>query len=111
MAKLLAAGRVEDCTRFGPARTLTYRVKSDSAVNQPVAAFDGTVIEIRIPVRTLQEWCTNDDAITLSGVQREGGIELSIAVEKDFACLKPRAGEDESDNLPHPLAGNPGRGC
>jgi hypothetical protein len=29
---------------------------------------------------------------------------LGILVEKDFACLAPREGEDESDMYPHPEA-------
>jgi hypothetical protein len=30
---------------------------------------------------------------------------LRILVEKDFACLAPREGEDESDMFPNPLSG------
>ena len=43
-----------------------------------------------------------EHVVTLSGVQRQASVELSVVVEKDFVCLKPR--EDESDNFPHPLA-------
>jgi hypothetical protein len=31
-------------------------------------------------------------------------VPLNILVEKDFACLAPRAGEDERDMYPHPNA-------
>jgi len=33
------------------------------------------------------------------------GDQLSILVEKDFACLAPREGEDETDMYPNPKAG------
>ena len=33
------------------------------------------------------------------------GDKLRVIVEKDFACLTPRDGEDESDMYPHPKAG------
>jgi hypothetical protein len=33
---------------------------------------------------------------------------LKILVEKDFACLAPREGEDESDMFPHPKAATDG---
>ena len=36
--------------------------------------------------------------------QHDNGDVLSILVEKDFACLAPREGEDESDMFPHPGA-------
>jgi hypothetical protein len=42
--------------------------------------------------------------VTLAQVQSAGGADLNITLEKDFACLAPRAGEDESDNFPHPDA-------
>ena len=32
----------------------------------------------------------------------DDGEKLSILIEKDFACLAPRAGEDEADMYPHP---------
>ena len=43
-------------------------------------------------------------AITAEQVLDDGGV-LNILVEKDFACLAPREGEDESDMFPHPLEG------
>ncbi|MGH8167708.1 MAG: DUF7009 family protein [Woeseiaceae bacterium] len=39
------------------------------------------------------------------GAQPLDGDELSILVEKDFACLAPREGEDDSDKFPNPLEG------
>ncbi len=35
----------------------------------------------------------------------DDGSMLDILVEKDFACLTKREGEDESDMYPHPEAG------
>ena len=35
----------------------------------------------------------------------DDGDSLKILVEKDFACLAPREGEDETDMYPHPLEG------
>jgi hypothetical protein len=39
----------------------------------------------------------------LAGAQPAAAdAELRIVVEKDFACLTAREGEDESDNFPNP---------
>ena len=48
-----------------------------------------------------------DHATPLPGEQvLDDGAKLAILVEKDFACLAPREGEDESDMFPHPDAGS-----
>ena len=33
-----------------------------------------------------------------------GRLELSILLEKDFQCLIPREGEDQSEHFPNPAA-------
>jgi hypothetical protein len=41
--------------------------------------------------------------VTLAGTQPAAqDAELRIVIEKDFACLTVREGEDESDNFPNP---------
>jgi hypothetical protein len=44
--------------------------------------------------------------VTLAHEQALPDGSLRITLEKDFACLAPREGEDESDNFPHPQAGS-----
>jgi hypothetical protein len=58
---------------------------------------------ILVPAATADEWCVSQQ-VTLAQVQGVGSAALSITLEKDFACLAPRADEDESDNFPHPEA-------
>ncbi len=43
--------------------------------------------------------------VDCGGRDVDDGDSLKILVEKDFACLAPREGEDESDMYPHPLEG------
>ncbi len=48
----------------------------------------------------------------VAGEQRlDDGALLSILVEKDFACLAPREGEDDSDMYAHPEADNEQAQC
>jgi hypothetical protein len=98
-------GEVEERTRFGAGRDLVYRVKRDAGAKALSAVSAGTTIEVRVPVAMAGEWCTTD-LVGLSSTQAVApGVELRIAVEKDYACLTVREGEDESDNFPHPEAG------
>ncbi|MGB9332126.1 MAG: hypothetical protein WCB10_15280, partial [Steroidobacteraceae bacterium] len=88
---------------------LIYRLTRDAAASKINATFSANVVEIRVPERVATEWCTNNE-VTLAYSQPVPLGTLQITLEKDFACLAPRAGEDESDNFPHPQAGS-GKSC
>ena len=63
------------------------------------AAFEGGRMTVNIPLAVAARWAGTEE-VSLRG--REGGVE--ILVEKDFACLVPREGEDSSDAFPNPQA-------
>ena len=45
------------------------------------------------------------EQVSMEGEQfLDDGGKLTILVEKDFTCLAPREGEDESDMFPNPQA-------
>jgi hypothetical protein len=104
MQQLADQGEVEERVPFAANANLTYRLKRDGAANAITATYAGNLMEIRVPDRQALEWCRTD-LVTLSHAQPVPGGELRIVLEKDFACLAPREGEDESDNFPHPEAG------
>ena len=57
---------------------------------------------IRLPETLVLAWVTTEQ-VSIQGEQiLDDGEKLSILVEKDFACLAPRSGEDESDMFAHP---------
>lgn len=97
-------GSVRAAIAFPGGARLDYAVESsDSAL--PEARFDGAAIVVRVPRPLLRQWAESEE-VSISGAQPlEDGDELSILVEKDFACLTPREGEDESEMFPHPLKG------
>jgi hypothetical protein len=102
----LSEGRaVEEKVPFAPQSTLTYRLRSDGETPEITASYAGNLIEIRVPERTVLQWCQSDQ-VGLERAQPVADGELRIALEKDFACLAPRPGEDESDNFPHPQTGS-----
>jgi hypothetical protein len=102
-------GSVSEQVPFGPQVCLVYRLRKDAAAPAISASYSGNVVEIVVPAAAADTWCTTEQ-VTLAQVQPAGAATLSITLEKDFACLAPRADEDESDNFPHPEAGS-GRIC
>lgn len=63
------------------------------------AAFAAGRMTVNIPHAVALQWASTEE-VSLRG--REGGVE--ILVEKDFACLIPREGEEDPDAFPNPLA-------
>ncbi len=106
---LLDQGIVEERVPFAGGVSLVYRLRRDAAAAEIAATFRNGVVEILVPERKAREWCTTE-LVTLAHEQALPDGALRIALEKDFACLAPREGEDESDNFPHPEAGS-GRSC
>jgi hypothetical protein len=102
-------GQVEEQVPFAPHVSLIYRLRKDATARQIAASYSGNVLEIAVPAATADEWCVSQQ-VTLAQVQGVGRDVLNITLEKDFACLAPRAGEDESDNFPHPGAQG-GKSC
>ncbi len=95
-------GVVRDTISFAGGSTLTYSLVRDAACESPSAAMAGNTISICLPSTAVDEWISTEQ-VSLRGTQNlDGGSDLIILVEKDFACLQPRENEDESDMFPHP---------
>jgi hypothetical protein len=62
-------------------------------------------LTVRIPETEIVSWSTSDEVSIAASQALDDGAQLDILVEKDFACLAPREGEDENDMFPNPLAG------
>lgn len=102
------SGLVSATTAFPGGRSLQYLIESSPASVSPAAFFSEGAITVRLPETTVLAWA-NSGQVSIQGKQRlDDGDELSILVEKDFACLAPREGEDESDMFAHPEAGEGG---
>lgn len=80
--------------------TLTYRLERTGAATL-TASLSGSTITVRVPGTAADQW-TNGDEVGIEASENGG---LTIVIEKDFACLKPREGEDTDDHYPHPATG------
>jgi hypothetical protein len=103
VSELEQHGVVADCVRFGGGASLFYRLSRDRNEQAIGASYADGVIDVRVPNEAALKWCRSAEEVTLTGAQPAAAdAELRIVVEKDFACLTAREGEDESDNFPNP---------
>ncbi len=98
-------GLVKARTGFPGGREFRYELESSPASVTPAAFLSDNVLTVRLPETVVLAWATTEQVSIRGEQQLQDGDILSILVEKDFACLAPREGEDESDMYPHPDAG------
>ena len=104
-------GMVKARAAFPEGRELRYEVESSPASVKPGAFLSNTTVTVRLPESAVKAWADSEQVSISSEVQYTNGGELTILVEKDFACLAPREGEDESDMFPHPQAATDKGAC
>lgn len=107
VSELAAGGSVVDSIAFGPQpeERLSYRIVVSDDVSAIAAELSGSVITFVLPANAAREWAASGN-VSLKADQPAGDEgTLRILIEKDFACLNPRRGEDETDMFPNPNAG------
>ena len=93
-------GIVTDTLDFGNGTKLLYTLeKTDKSSLSSV--FENNTIRTFFPQMKILEW-TRTDMVGLDNSADQK--ELYILVEKDFQCLKPRSGEDDTDAFPNPTS-------
>ena len=110
MRTLAEQGEVEDRVSFPGGAALRYRLRTEANTDLISVSYESNLIDILIPRAQAERWC-GTDLVTLSASQATASGELRVVLEKDWACLAPREGEDESDNFPHPEAGQGAKTC
>ncbi|GAA0890703.1 hypothetical protein GCM10009122_03820 [Fulvivirga kasyanovii] len=94
-------GRTSDSIDFGHRKLIyTLQVIDQAEVS---ASYDGDFIMVNIPPEISENWANTDQVGFEAEQPLEGGDKLYILIEKDFQCLNPRRGEDESDLFDNPL--------
>ena len=105
VGQLATDGRVENATSFGNT-DLRYAVVTNNA-ERVEADFRDNEITISVPAASIAEWAGSEQ-VGIDGSQAVPDGELQILIEKDFACLKPRDGEEDADTFTNPLAAENG---
>lgn len=97
-------GLVQARTGFPGDRDFRYQLESSPASVGPEAFFSDNVLTVRLPETRVLGWASTEQVSIRGEQQLANGDVLSILVEKDFACLAPRDGDDDADTFPHPDA-------
>ena len=99
----IAAGQALMASTYFPGGQI-FGYQLTAAANASEAVFDGSAIVLRITQATLLAWATDEHQVGIreSLPTAEGNLELLI--EKDFECLEPRSGEDQSNRFMNPKA-------
>ena len=96
-------GRVSALTAFPGGVRLEYALEASDDATRAAARFADGRLVVSLPGATVEQWAVSEEVSITGSEPLEGGEALRILVEKDFRCLTPREGEDESDMFPHPL--------
>jgi hypothetical protein len=102
VAQLVAGAAVREEVPLGP-MPLRYAL-SVADVPAIAASFAAGSLDVRIPRDLAREWLESEQVGVEAQQPAAGGGSLHVLLEKDFACLKPRAGEDDGDAFPNPDA-------
>jgi hypothetical protein len=82
---------------------LDYVLRSSAKTDRVTARFSDGALTVILPGTDVKQWVSTDQVSIAADEMLDDGDVLKILVEKDYACLAPREGEDESDMFPHPL--------
>ncbi len=106
VAELRDDGLLNVTVAFPDERQFDYTLESSPAIVAPTARYVDHTMLVRLPESAVREWADSEQVSIASEQAVDGSKALQILVEKDFACLSPREGEDESDMFAHPEAGS-----
>lgn len=99
--KLASQNSVEEGVRFASGGIFCYALKANAELESITAAYEDDRMIVVMPRERVEHWANSEEV----GIDADvDGVR--VLIEKDFACLKPRAGEDESDMFPHPDPGS-----
>jgi hypothetical protein len=105
VVRLDQSGQVEEAVEFGaePHQRFVYRLESDAQTEIVRATISNNLITIFLPKKQADRWINTAQI----GIETEqdigGGKTLRLLIEKDFACLEPRGGDDDKDTFRHPM--------
>ena len=95
-------GRIEEQTHFGD-RAFFYALETKESLDAIDASFTGDTITVFLNPQKSINWFQSNQVGFSQVVKKADGNELSLLIEKDFACLDERE-EDQADSYPNPNA-------
>ena len=90
-----------EVVRFPDGNEMKYEITQISQGEISANFYRGR-ITVAIPETDAEKWVGTDQVGMSRHVALDSGEKLEILIEKDYQCLHPRIGEDESDAFPNP---------
>ena len=99
----IAAGQaLVASTHFPDGQVFGYQLAASADATE--AVFDGSVIMLRIAQAALLSWAADEHQVGIRESLPTAEGKLELLIEKDFECLEPRIGEDQSNRFVNPKA-------
>ncbi len=94
---------VEESTCFPGGGKLQYVLRQTLSDTTVVKTNDGDVscINVLVDENKAKQWAKSEE-VALFGAEPLVLGSLELLIEKDFACLNPRDGGEDSDSFPNP---------
>lgn len=92
--------RVEARTEFPDGSVFRYAIVT--AIGGPLrATFADGCVEVLVPLAQAMPW-VDTDLVSIEGRLPTAHGHCELLIEKDFACLHPRAEDEGADTFPNP---------
>lgn len=101
--QLADEGQVCCTTDFGNGMLFTYQISKLDGISDLSASFENNVIAVSVPEEKAMHWANSEEISLLAEQNNKSASPLRLLIEKDFACLVVRQGEDDSDAFPNPI--------
>jgi len=98
--RLVEQGSVTETTAFAAAAEFSYAVRVNAAAQNLSAEYAAARMTVTIPTEQAAQWAASELVGVYSEMATADGT-LTIAVEKDFACID-RDDPEEADAFPNP---------
>ena len=100
---LLRCGVIREHVQFTaiPTDRFEYEVIRSVSEATTTVTYRGRSITVSVPDEKLEKWASSDDIGIYTETELDSAQTLSVAIEKDFACLDLSDAENE-DTFPNP---------
>ena len=96
-------GIVEGQTRFPDGSVFRFALEALENSSDASASYASDRMVVKLPAPEISAWANDDAAVSLHGeLELPLGGHLKLLVEKDFRCVSPRDGEDQSNLFQYP---------
>ena len=101
MRRLLSAERIEEVIHFGPEpdARLTYALEQAPSKEGITVRYRPQEVTVVLSTESARRWAEGDE-VGIYGSFNVGHGQLELVVEKDFACLDKKDGNE--DTFPNP---------